>query len=87
MHENTGPDSCDYDERVEGGNFTLEELCAQKGNKIKLVYNFGDNNKFTLEMLDVKEDQPIIEEMKYNGLDTRDKLVERSEARIQRQCR
>ena len=57
----------------------------EKEDRMNLLYDFRDNNKFTLEALDKKIDQPVIDETKHYRLDTRAKLVERLEAKMHEQ--
>ena len=76
----------DFDEEsADGGQFSLEDLVIQKGDKIKLLYDFGDRNKFFIFVEEVKFDQALLPEIRLNGFDTRAKLVGMSECRIPKQ--
>jgi|AntRauTorckE5430_2_1112549.scaffolds.fasta_scaffold00873_2 hypothetical protein len=72
----------DFDEFAAGGQFSLEELVIQKGDKIKLLYDLGDRNDFSIFVEEVKVDQALLPEVSLNRHDTRVKLVEMSECKI-----
>jgi hypothetical protein len=59
-----------------GGYYSLEELFLQAGDKLDVLYDFGDNNNFRIEIEGVKAAQEPLPEAHLGYLNpTRARLV------------
>lgn len=70
---------------ADGGWFSLEELALQKSDKLQLTYDYGDGNKFSIQITDVKSNQPLLPEKNIYGHETRVALIEKSKSKIRKQ--
>lgn len=75
------------EEPAAGGYFSLEELALEKGDKIQMTYDFGDDNKFTIFVMEKKERQTCLAEVKLYGQETRVNLEKKSQAKMPKQYR
>jgi hypothetical protein len=80
-----GWDDDDDEEPVNGGAISLHEIALEKGDKIQMTYDFGDNHKFSIIALDKQERQTSLAEVKIFGLKTRVALVKKSETKMPKQ--
>jgi hypothetical protein len=74
-----------FDEFVEGSTLSLEQLALKKGDKIKFTYDYGDGNKFLVEIQDVKENETVHPEEAHYGHDTRAKLLTKGGSKMRKQ--
>eukprot|EP00594_Rhizosolenia_setigera_P005208 CAMPEP_0178951066 /NCGR_PEP_ID=MMETSP0789-20121207/7008_1 /TAXON_ID=3005 /ORGANISM="Rhizosolenia setigera, Strain CCMP 1694" /LENGTH=110 /DNA_ID=CAMNT_0020631875 /DNA_START=459 /DNA_END=791 /DNA_ORIENTATION=+ len=77
----------EYDEEnaADGGWFSLKELALEKGDKIHVMYDYGDSNEFTIEVKEIKSNINVLEEVSHYGHKTRVALVERGSAKMRKQ--
>jgi hypothetical protein len=80
-----GMDSFDEDGYPKGGALTLEQLALEKGDKVKVTYDFGDGNRFVIEVEDVKENVTVHSEEEHYGHDTRVKLLRKGVCKMRNQ--
>ena len=75
----------DEEEFVEGSAFSLAQLALKKGDNIKLTYDYGDGNKFLIEVQDVKENETVHSEEAHYEHDTRAKLLRKGGSKMRKQ--
>jgi hypothetical protein len=64
---------------------SLEQLALEKGDKIKVTYDFGDGNRFVIQVLDVKKNATVHPEENHDGHDTRVKLLGKGRSKMRTQ--
>lgn len=69
----------------DGGWFSIEELALEKGDKMDLLYDFGQRSKFFLRIQDVKQNAPVLPEANVYHHKTRVKLVSKGVSKMRKQ--
>lgn len=75
----------DEEESAEGSALSLEQLALKKGDKINLTYDYGDGNKFLVEIQDVKENETVHSEESHYEHDTRVRLLTKGGSKMRKQ--
>ena len=70
---------------ADGGWFSLQELALEKGDKVKLLYDFGQRDEFFIQIQDVKQNVPVLPEADLYGHKTRAKLVDKGASKMRKQ--
>lgn len=59
----------------EGGFLSLDDMALQHGDKIYFLYDFGAKTLLTATILDVRTEQPLIEEKQFNDHNTQARIT------------
>lgn len=77
----------EFDDMAYGAHLSLKDLELRVGDTINLTYDFGDDWKFTLKIINVENDKDIIPEESLAHHRTRAKLVEKGNGKLPPQYR
>ena len=75
----------DYEDTADGGWYSLKELALEKGDEIKMIYDYGERDEFIVQVQDVKQSVPVLPQVTLYGHETRVNLVRKGNSKMRKQ--